>query len=57
MTTKELLYLEDSLGMERQLQMKCTDYANKIQDTNLKNMISQLASEHQNHFNNLINQL
>lgn len=57
MTPKELLYLEDSLGMEQQLQTKCTDYASKIQSPELKNMVSQLAQEHQTHFNNLMSQL
>lgn len=57
MTPKELLYVEDSLGMERQLQIKCTDYAGKIQNAGLKNLLTGLAQEHQTHFNSIINQL
>jgi hypothetical protein len=57
MTPKELLYLEDSLGMEQQLQTKCMDYSSKIQNPGLKTMLSQLASQHQTHFNSLMNQL
>ncbi|MCL2077870.1 MAG: hypothetical protein FWH08_05620 [Oscillospiraceae bacterium] len=57
MTPKELLYLEDSLGMERQLQTKCTDYSNKVQNPQLKNMLSGLAQQHCTHFDRLINQL
>jgi len=57
MTPKELLYLEDSLGMERQLQTKCSDYSAKVQNPQLKNMLSGLAQEHQTHFDNLINHL
>jgi len=57
MTPKELLYLEDSLGMERQLQTKCSDYSGKVQNPQLKNMLSGLAQEHQTHFNSLINHL
>ncbi|MCL2694452.1 MAG: hypothetical protein FWE60_05050 [Oscillospiraceae bacterium] len=57
MTPKELLYLEDSLGMERQLQTKCHDYSSKVQNPQLKNMLSGLAQEHQTHFNNLITHL
>ncbi|MCL2698002.1 MAG: hypothetical protein FWE74_07970 [Oscillospiraceae bacterium] len=57
MTPKELLYLEDSLGMERQLQTKCMDYSNKVQSPQLKNMLSGLAQQHQTQFNNLINHL
>lgn len=57
MTPKELMYLEDALGMEQQLQTKCMDYANKIQDAKLKNMVNQLAQDHQQHFTCLMNQL
>ena len=57
MTPKELMYLQDSLGMEQQLQIKCSDYASKMQDPKLKNVLTQLAGEHQAHFNCLINHL
>ena len=57
MTPKELMYLQDSLGMEQQLQTKCTDYASKMQDPKLKNVLTQLASEHQTHFSSLMNHL
>ena len=57
MTPKELMYLQDSLGMEQQLQTKCTDYTGKIQDPHLKTVLSQLAQDHQSHFNNLMNHL
>ncbi|MCL2068407.1 MAG: hypothetical protein FWH00_00755 [Oscillospiraceae bacterium] len=57
MTPKELMYLQDSLGMEQQLQTKCTDYSNKIQDPHLKNVLNQLAQDHQSHFNCLMNHL
>ena len=57
MTPKELLYLEDSLGMERQLQTKCTDYSNKVQNPQLKNMLSGLAQQHSTHFDSLMGQL
>ena len=57
MTPKELLYLEDSLGMEQQLQTKCTDYAGKMQNETLKNMLNQLTQSHHKHFSDLMNQL
>ncbi len=57
MTPKELLYLEDSLGMEEQLQTKCNDYASKVQDESLKNTLTQLASQHQQHYNCLLSKL
>jgi len=57
MTPKELLYLEDSLGMEQQLQIKCADYSGKIQNPSLKNMCSQLAQQHRVHFTSLMDHL
>lgn len=57
MTPKELLYLEDTIGVEQQLQTKCTDYASKVQDSSLKNMLNQLSQDHQKHFTNLMSQL
>ena len=57
MTPKELLYLEDSLGMEQQLHVKCTDYSSKIQNPTLRTMCSQMAQQHQTHFTGLMNQL
>ena len=57
MTPKELLYLEDSLGMELQLQTKCNDYASKVQDVNLQNTLKNFAAQHQKHYNCLYSQL
>ncbi|MBR5219109.1 MAG: hypothetical protein IKV89_05200 [Clostridia bacterium] len=57
MTPKELLYLEDTLGMEEQLQTKCNDYASKIQDAGLKNVLCELACQHKQHYNCLVTQL
>jgi len=57
MTPKELLYLEDSLGMEQQLQIKCNDYSSKVQSPALKTMLTQLSQEHSQHFQHLMSQL
>ena len=57
MTPKELLYLEDSLGLEQQLATKCTDYASKVTDPQLKNTLTSLANQHQMHYNSLLAQL
>ncbi len=57
MTPKELMYLEDSLGMEEQLQTKCTDYASKVQDQTLRDTLLQMANQHQQHFGCLMAQL
>lgn len=57
MTPKELLYLEDSLGMEQQLITKCNDYSGKVTDQQLKNTLTQLAAQHQQHYDSLLAQL
>ena len=57
MTPKELLYLEDSLGMEQQLATKCTDYASKVSDEQLRTALTNFASQHQQHYNCLLAQL
>ena len=57
MTPKELLYLEDSLGMEQQLQIKCNDYSSKVQNPELKTMLTGLSQEHNQHFQTLMGQL
>ena len=46
MTPKELLYIEDALGHEKHMKTKCTDYASKIQDTELKSFVEQLTANH-----------
>ncbi|MDR0821470.1 MAG: hypothetical protein LBN40_03260 [Oscillospiraceae bacterium] len=57
MTPKELLYLEDALGMEQQLLVKCSDYGAKMQSPQLKTLLSQLSQTHRRHFDSLIGQL
>ncbi|MCL2072229.1 MAG: hypothetical protein FWH07_08400 [Oscillospiraceae bacterium] len=57
MTPKELLYLEDSLGMEQQLNIKCADYSGKVQNPSLKNMCTQMAQQHKTQFDRLFNHL
>ncbi len=50
MTPKELLYIEDALGHEKHMKTKCTDYASKIQDAELKSFVEQLTTKHQQIF-------
>ncbi|MBE7063706.1 MAG: hypothetical protein IJN25_02445 [Clostridia bacterium] len=57
MTPKELMYMEDALGMEQQLETKCNDYASKVQDPNLQNTLRQFATQHQQHYSCLLKQL
>lgn len=57
MTTKELLYIEDCLSVEQQLQIKCADYASKVTDAQLKQVLTTLSQKHQQHFSTLMSQL
>lgn len=57
MTNKELSYLEDCLGIEQELQIKCSDYANRVQDAEMKQLLNGLASCHQKHFGALFAEL
>ena len=50
MTQKELLYIEDALGHEKQMQTLCSDLAVKLQDGELKNFVSGLACTHSDNY-------
>ena len=51
MSPKELLYIEDALSHEQQIKCFCTDSANKVQDPELRNLISSITSRHTECFN------
>lgn len=53
MSPKELLYMEDALSHEQMMQKKCTDFANMLQDQELKTFVQQLANRHQQAFGEL----
>lgn len=58
MTQKELLYIEDALGHEKQMQTLCSDLANTLADGELKSFVSGLActySDNYNKFYSLLN--
>ena len=57
MTPKELMYLDDAIGMEEQLQTKCNDYASKVQDQTLRDLLQSLATKHQEHYTALTGEL
>lgn len=46
MTPKELLYIEDALGHEKQMKTVCGDFAMQLQDSELKNFVSSLACKY-----------
>jgi len=50
MSPKELSYIEDALNHEKHMKTKCTDYASKIQDPELKTFVNQLITDHQQMF-------
>lgn len=50
MTSKELLYIEDALGHEKYFETKCRETANSLQDPQLKDLVQQMASRHQQIF-------
>lgn len=51
MSPKELLYIEDALGHEKQMKDCCANFASQIKDAELKNFVQDLTSKHQNSFN------
>lgn len=50
MTPKELLYVEDALGHEKQMKCCCTDFANQLQDQELKTFVQGLTAKHQDSY-------
>lgn len=54
MSPKELSYIEDALSHEKHMKTKCSDYANQIQDAELKSYVNQLASTHQQVFDQFL---
>ena len=51
MSPKELLYIEDALGHAKFMQTKCQETAQQVQDAELKNCVQQMATKHQDLFN------
>lgn len=50
MTEKELLYIEDALSHEAYFKTKCTDVIGKLQDSDLKNYVREMAGKHEQTF-------
>ena len=55
MSPKELLYIEDALGHEKQVKCTCKDSAEKLQNQDLASFVNSLASKHTQCFNKLYN--
>lgn len=54
MSPKELLYIEDALGHEKQIKCTCQDSASKLQDGELSSFASSLAAKHTECFNKFL---
>ncbi len=50
MTPKELLYVEDALGHQKQMKCCFNDLANQLQDQELKTFVQGLATKHQDNY-------
>jgi len=46
MSPKELMYIEDALGHEKQMQAACSSLAEQISDSELKEFVQSLQSKH-----------
>ena len=57
MSPKELLYIEDALGHEKFMKTQCLEVASKIQDSELKNYVTQLVQNHEQLFQQFFNLL
>ena len=53
MSPKELSYIQDTLGHQKHMKIKCQDIANQIQDVELKNYVNQLADTHKKIFDQI----
>ena len=51
MSPKELLYIEDALGHEKQIKATCQDSANQLEDKALANFVQSVAARHTECFN------
>ena len=47
MSPKELLYIEDALGHEKQVKETCQSSAQLLEDAELKSFVSGLGQKHQ----------
>ena len=57
MTSKELLYIEDSLGHEQFLKSCACNTSEKLKDPILKDFLKELESKHETLFNQFLDLL
>ena len=51
MSPKELLYIEDALGHEKQIKATCQNSANQLEDKALASFVTSVAERHTTCFN------
>ena len=54
MSPKELLYIEDALGHEKQVKCTCQESAGRLEDAELAGFASSLAAKHTECFNKFL---
>ena len=54
MTEKELLYLEDAIGHEKNIIRICSEFVNNLSDSNLISFVKEQINSHKNIENNLM---
>ena len=54
MSPKELLYIEDALGHEKQIKCTCQDSATNLTDKELSAFVCTLATKHTECFNKFL---
>ena len=54
MSPKELLYIDDALGHEKQIKTTCQDSAKQLSDSELAGFVSSLATKHTECFNKFL---
>lgn len=57
LTAKELTAIEDQLNYEQLLIKKFKGYASMCQDAQLKTTCEQIAAQHKNHYDTILNHL
>jgi len=51
MSPKELLYIEDTLGHEKQIKATCNESAKNLEDTDLQSFVMSVGKSHSDTFN------
>ncbi len=57
MTQKELLYIEDAIGHEKNIIKICEDTIQRLEDDNLKSFLENEIERHEQTKENLLNKL